>query len=974
MCKDNDNSVVEQEIGSLPISCKISYHNNFGADVAPFLQQLHDISEPLFIKIHSKKSNLGQKNQINWRAVLNHSLIGNNTIIKHNIEQFNNSLVGMISCKNLIFNNQEGLNIFHIKKLCSVLGVKYSKIINKKFVAGNMFMSRTNIFKQIFNKSKIKQIIPLLSKEKGPVKDLIKGKYTHALERIFGYIIGYNNLILAGINPVTCKIKNTKAPNGYFNLNVLYNNDCYIIEDLQVYGEVIQNSILQKQILWLHTVDNIITKYQIVDNNIYKNISDSINKILPKNFDWKFYINYHNDLKISGIKSKQEAICHYLSHGCDEKRIFSPIQNNSLASSSGPEFWNSNNNILYFSPHAPDYDESSGGNRLLEILKILQKELKYNVWFMCNAYKNEKHIKVLKDMGIRTFVTNTSKKEYLDKYLIQAKEQNIVFDNVIFSWYDIATQYMDIVKSIYPDIKIIVDSVDVHWVREQRGRDINEVKISKKILDQKKEIEKNVYSKANVVFAITENDKHQIQKEIGYQHNIKILSNIHDTKNTTLGSNIFFIGNYDHQPNTSAVLNCIKIYKSFQKTQVYKKLLKKPKLYIVGSNLPISIYKKIKSNKNIVYTGQISNINTIYKQSCLLLSPLSWGAGIKGKICDSGMSGLPILTSDIGNEGINFINKKNALIANSNREFVKQLTYFFNLNKKQQRELGKAGQKHLNDIVSKKAAINILKHSLKDKHVIISIVTYNQPVKLKKCIDSILSKTKYSNYTIVVTDNSSNLKNQKIIKSYQTKTNKIKYIKNNTNKYFIEPNNKIINDPKNASSDIVLINDDIEILDEYWLNYLYSSAYSADYIAAAGGKTIYPNGTLAEAGAELYNDGFGRNKGRYEDPNNLKYNIPHYTGYCSGCLVYYRRDAIDKIGSLNTKLIRMYYDDSEWQYRSHIHGLKTIYDPRCIAIHDEGSSAGTDITKGSKKYQEINRLNFLQIMHESGVFDIERYN
>jgi GT2 family glycosyltransferase len=70
----------------------------------------------------------------------------------------------------------------------------------------------------------------------------------------------------------------------------------------------------------------------------------------------------------------------------------------------------------------------------------------------------------------------------------------------------------------------------------------------------------------------------------------------------------------------------------------------------------------------------------------------------------------------------------------------------------------------------------------------------------------------------------------------------------------------------------------------------------------------------------------------------------------------------------------MYYEDSEWQYRAHINGLKTIYEPRCVAIHDEGSSSGTDITKGMKKYQEINRVQFLKLMRDKTNLKIETFN
>jgi GT2 family glycosyltransferase len=711
-----------------------------------------------------------------------------------------------------------------------------------------------------------------------------------------------------------------------------------------------------------------------ISNQYTKKIVEEHSHLLPDDFDPMVYLSMHPDLVECEVNNSQKSIEHYLMFGRKENRSYKQtiVENLKTTNINIPEFWNNGKNLLYFSPMAPDFDLSSGGNRLLQILKILKLDLKYNVLFLCNGYHKVKHIEEIKNLNIPVFLPDIDKGIYLNKYLQEAADNKIIFDNAIFSWYDIGNQYIDIVKSFFPNIKILVDSVDVHWMREQRGVDSGQLKMSQKNIDYRKNIEINVYSKSNVIFAITEDDKKHIQKELGYGHNIKILSNIHDTQKIKLGLDIIFIGNYNHGPNVEAVTKTINIYRKFQTTKTYQSLKNKPKLLIAGPYLDKSIQQDIKNISQIQYLGQIDNLNYLYEKSCLMIAPLFWGAGIKGKICDAGMCGVPILTSDIGNEGIMFSHKKNALIANSEEGFIEELEYFFNLSAKQKSNLGESGKEHLSKIVSIASARNILEHSLQNKQIIISIVAYNQPQKLEKCLKTILEKTAYLNYKIVITDNG--IKNQSEYIKNKFNTDKIIYIKNDINEYFIIPNNKIINDPKYKSSDILLINDDIEILDNYWLNYLYSSAYSADYIAAAGGKTLYPNGKIAEAGAELYSDGTGRNKGRHQDTNDPQFNIPHYTGYCSGCLLYMRRDAIEKLGPLSEKLDKMYYEDSEWQYRAHVNGLKTIYDPRCVAIHDEGSSSGTDITKGMKKYQEINKVKFLELIKTQTNLSIETFN
>lgn len=700
-----------------------------------------------------------------------------------------------------------------------------------------------------------------------------------------------------------------------------------------------------------------------------KNLVKKLEFLLPENFDYKAYIDMHPDLIDAKIDNLQKAKEHYLLFGRKECRQYSAVVP-TLDVKNIHEEWKDTKNIMVFSPAAPDFDRSSGGNRLYEILKILKK-LGYKTYFFCNNPIDRKYIKATQELCETFFSPDIHNNIFMDKYINYLKNCDIHFDNAIFCWYDMGNQYINIVKHHYPDIKIIVDSVDVHWIREQRGCDSSELHISQKTLDHRKNIEKNVYLSSNVIWAITNDDKDHLEKELGDKLNIKILSNIHHIKSGKLGHNIFFIGNYAHNPNIQGAIESIEIFQTFLKTSTYKKLKNKPSLLIAGPNIDDTIINRIKTDK-IKVLGHVKDLEDLYRESCLCLSPLYWGAGIKGKICDSGMRGIPILTTDIGNEGIHFKHKLNGLIANNRAQFVNNLEYFFTLSNKEKKQLGDNGKRHLNTIVGLDSAISCIKHTLSSKHVVLSIVAYSQTEKLYKCLDTILSKTLYTNYTIVIHDNSSNIEIYNIIKSFIDKyPNKIDYRKNKINEFFILPNNKIIRDPKYKNSDIVLLNDDIEIISGDWLNHLYSTAYSSHNIAAVGGKTLYSNMKIAEAGAELYNDGTGKNFGRNCDANDPEHNKRKRVGYCSGCLLFMKRDAINIVGCLDESLEKMYYEDSEWQYRAHTLGFTTIYEPRCVVIHNEGSSSGNDTTKGTKRYQAINQKIFVEKYKNS---NIEQYN
>lgn len=246
----------------------ISYHDNYGADLAPFLKQLQTVvEEPLFIKLHSKKSIIGPRKQVHWRSVLVNDLIGSKEIFQSNIEKFNDPKIGLLGSKSLWWNKQEHKNSSKIQKICDILNLPYEDLKDGYFIAGNMFMSRTDVYKSVFSTDRIKIIDSFLQKERGKLSDLKSGKYAHSMERIFGYILKYKNLDFASADHRLIMIKNDLADTGFFNLIKLYNNQCYLAEDICVFGKIISIDNTSYIIEWQHMPVTHRQKYNIIHNN-----------------------------------------------------------------------------------------------------------------------------------------------------------------------------------------------------------------------------------------------------------------------------------------------------------------------------------------------------------------------------------------------------------------------------------------------------------------------------------------------------------------------------------------------------------------------------------------------------------------------------------------------------------------------------------------------------------------------------------
>lgn len=273
LCKNHDNALIIKTVNQF-FDCKISFHDNYGADIAPFLNQLFTIDQEYFIKLHSKRSYLGDYQHINWRSVfLNDYFNENKKVFYSNINKIKNNQIGMIANQQLILpSTSNSMHTTKIQELCNLLNINLSSKMFYNFVGGNMFMSKTQLFVKHLQNYRDK-ILTMLKHEKNKVTEHKGATYSHSLERIFGYFVTINKLDFDYINLDTIKIVNSQAPNGIFNLVIMYNKDCYLQEDINVYGRVIDFiPNISITIEWYHLYPKQTQAYKFLDNTtIVKN-------------------------------------------------------------------------------------------------------------------------------------------------------------------------------------------------------------------------------------------------------------------------------------------------------------------------------------------------------------------------------------------------------------------------------------------------------------------------------------------------------------------------------------------------------------------------------------------------------------------------------------------------------------------------------------------------------------------------------
>jgi len=215
------------------------------------------------------------------------------------------------------------------------------------------------------------------------------------------------------------------------------------------------------------------------------------------------------------------------------------------------------------------------------------------------------------------------------------------------------------------------------------------------------------------------------------------------------------------------------------------------------------------------------------------------------------------------------------------------------------------------------------------------IVNWNGKKLLQKCLSSFFAKTENPKCKIVVIDNASTDGSTEML---QTDFPSVELIKNVENTGFSYGNNQGIRHAlANNAEYILLLNNDVEITDEKWLEKLIDILESDSKIGIVGCKLLYPNGKIQHAGGIINLSG-AHNRGECEKDTG-QYDKIEFFYFVTGAVLMVKTDVIHKIGFLDEEFTPLYYEDVDWCVRARLFGYKVAYTPNPKLIHHCGSSA-----------------------------------
>jgi GT2 family glycosyltransferase len=304
--------------------------------------------------------------------------------------------------------------------------------------------------------------------------------------------------------------------------------------------------------------------------------------------------------------------------------------------------------VLVIDHYVPHHDRDAGGRSTYMYLKLLVAR-GCRVQFMgANFFPHQPYTRQLQAMGIEVLV-GESIARHLDRWLA---EHAPCIDEIFLHRPHVAEQFLPHLERLSPRPPISFFGHDLHYLRMQREAALKDDDALRAEAERWRRRELAVFERVDRVyyFSDIEIDALRGQTDTARLRRVPLYAmEIGELPPYAPGRprDLLFVGGYNHPPNVDAALWLVE-----EILPRVRRELPDARLHLVGSNAREQVLAL--AGDAVEVHGYLSDeaLDALYRQVGVAVVPLRYGAGVKGKVIEAIARNVPLVTTDIGAEGI----------------------------------------------------------------------------------------------------------------------------------------------------------------------------------------------------------------------------------------------------------------------------------------------------------------------------------
>ena len=326
--------------------------------------------------------------------------------------------------------------------------------------------------------------------------------------------------------------------------------------------------------------------------------------------------------------------------------------------------------IIYLANRWPNPSQTAAGTRSLQLLQLLQ-ENDYQVT-IASFFPADTFSQQLEQQGFQCVSLELNDSGLVDFF--KSKTYEIAF----FDTFLMEEKLGWVIREAIPKCMTVLDTQDLHFMRYARSKapsfSIADHKLNLNDSPTYREIA-SIY-RCDLTLVISLAEIKLLQNE--FQINSKCLLylpfllddaplNQSNKNDFSARKGLMLLGNFLHQPNLDQAKFVIQ-----QLSYQIQEKLPECSIKIIGAHPPQHLIDLAKNKKNIELLGYQEDLTAHFAECRMMIAPLRFGAGLKGKLFDAMLHQLPFIASEIAAEGVLGLNDR--YIAKCETEFIDKLT------------------------------------------------------------------------------------------------------------------------------------------------------------------------------------------------------------------------------------------------------------------------------------------------------------
>jgi len=324
--------------------------------------------------------------------------------------------------------------------------------------------------------------------------------------------------------------------------------------------------------------------------------------------------------------------------------------------------------VLVIDAYTPEPDQDSGSLRLRYLMQCFQ-DLGYGVTFMPdNRAHAGRYTHDLQAAGVEVLYG-----PWIDSLPRFFAERGAEFDFVMISRHYVATRYIPLLKRYCPGAPFIFDTVDLHYLREERLAKLENSASLARTAAQTRRSELEVIAAADATLVVSPVEQ-TVLKEAAPEARVHVISNVHEVigsrRSFAERKDIFFVGGYQHPPNIDAAEWFVGTIWPLIREQ-----LPDVTFHLIGSKAPDEV--RALHGNGVHFHGFVEDLEPWLDGCRISVAPLRYGAGIKGKVNISMSRGQPVVATPMAVEGMFARAGKDVLVAETAEDFAEAVVRLY---------------------------------------------------------------------------------------------------------------------------------------------------------------------------------------------------------------------------------------------------------------------------------------------------------